>query len=1020
MKSPHPSKAGSALLITLLVVSLLLMSVLAFSVQVRMSLREVRNSMDMHVARQNARLGMELALAQLQETAGQDQRVTATAAILGNAAHADNRWVTGVWDTQAGSGAEPRWLISTPTQGVNYDISAAPGGLTALLLGQGSAGANANSEKFVRAPLVPIPAPTGAVGHYAFWVADEGVKASLGLYDQFASPGGGNAGQLHATEVQRMRYGVPVRVSQELALGNNTDFDEPGMIAGLQRLVGLEQMSLLNGLPDPRADGGFHDFTLNARGLLTHPLNGGVKKDLSLAPGLLGNGFARFMNFPAYMEQPNAGNALVRVENDLRRMHEITPPNTLNPGPDEIVHSVVPVITDFGLQFVPHVGGSRRGIMSMHFVLELWNPYSSGLVAEDLVVEITGMQPITMFVGDDWQHTFDVEQTYGETIRIRLNREQYHVTRHLHPESHDVYAHGPGRLLYWSGPDTNNDRTPPETGSFANRQVNQTRWVLNAVPAMTFPAHLANSDSVRYQMDETQLTITLRKAPENGGDVLAVYRDFLYDEVDSGVMGNLSGWNSRWLTYRFRIIERGTTYLGDRSLWLKHVDKRTVTPAFGDNVVTDSHTMHEQATSYSPDALPNILSVNQDTRVFYFDRVLSSSAWSQDFRKDLPMFELPRQPLISIGQLQHLHIAGRAPYAVGNAWGGTQWNRLFDDYFLSGMQAGISMPSLANDNPVIPHPRISLFPARGLGLTEYDDNLLADLGENSGVVLAVEGQFNLNSVSVPAWKAVLGSTVFKNFVHARRDRNLHDEFHQTANDLVQSQIDYPPGFSRFPQSIQELFDVDIEEMDNDLDRHFLNFKPGVTFLKPRTGTNGADSDFDHADDGLLEEFAAAVAEGVREYAAANGRPFLTLNEFITGNFRNGNSLLNTILEGDVDAGRFPRLAAGELRRPFGDNLDGWTPEERTPAWLSQADVLTSLAPFLSTRSDTFTIRSYGNVRDPISGETISRAWCEAVVQRVIVPMNETATLDEMAGVPSSAFGRQFKILSFRWLNESDI
>ena len=82
--------------------------------------------------------------------------------------------------------------------------------------------------------------------------------------------------------------------------------------------------------------------------------------------------------------------------------------------------------------------------------------------------------------------------------------------------------------------------------------------------------------------------------------------------------------------------------------------------------------------------------------------------------------------------------------------------------------------------------------------------------------------------------------------------------------------------------------------------------------------------------------------------------------------------------------------------------------------------MTSLAPFLSTRSDTFTIRSYGSVRNPVTGETISRAWCEAVVQRVMLPMNEIATLDEMAGVPSSPFGRKFKIISFRWLNESDI
>jgi hypothetical protein len=76
---------------------------------------------------------------------------------------------------------------------------------------------------------------------------------------------------------------------------------------------------------------------------------------------------------------------------------------------------------------------------------------------------------------------------------------------------------------------------------------------------------------------------------------------------------------------------------------------------------------------------------------------------------------------------------------------------------------------------------------------------------------------------------------------------------------------------------------------------------------------------------------------------------------------------------------------------------------------------------MQTRSDTFKIRSYGEVVDPLSGDQ-RRVWCEAIVQRMPDPVNVTgggSALEELAQ-PSSAYGRQFKILSFRWLPENEV
>ncbi len=124
-----------------------------------------------------------------------------------------------------------------------------------------------------------------------------------------------------------------------------------------------------------------------------------------------------------------------------------------------------------------------------------------------------------------------------------------------------------------------------------------------------------------------------------------------------------------------------------------------------------------------------------------------------------------------------------------------------------------------------------------------------------------------------------------------------------------------------------------------------------------------------------------------------------------------------------------------------------------PGWLTQADILEALGPILSARSDTFVIRSYGEVLDPkvdqkniaqnvadYPGYVLARAWCEMVVQRVpdylatdAASLNDpSATSGYGAPNPSrnfaknvlspvnAAFGRRFRIVAVRWLNQNDI
>ncbi|MEX2606752.1 MAG: hypothetical protein WD708_05355 [Kiritimatiellia bacterium] len=1025
MKTTIEPKSGSALLVTLLVVSLLLVVVTTFSAYVRMEMRAVNARMDLVQARQNAKLGMHLALARLQETAGADQRATATAEILGNTTHSSNLHIAGVWDT-LNPNTPPEWMISTPP-GISYDVTAAYSKAeTSPLLGPGSLGPNPAATDVIRAPSVSIANP-GNNGTYAYWIADEGVKASLGLHNPY--PTTSAIGNLHTTEIDRLRYTVPVRNASEFAFIDPLDFEDPQVNSFVGYTHTLNEFSFLTAGSNPQVNGGFHAYTHNARGLLTHPINGGIKKDLSLAPELFpspGNGFAQFMNFQNYLQEPSPANFAVKNQDDLRRLHRITPPGNLTPVNGEVVHSVAPVITDFGLQFSPRSASNGQATLMMAIVLELWNPYTTALANEDLILEIGGFQPFDMHLrnAEDevvWSSTFDPNQILSEHMvdgvyQMRLSRTQVVEGvrlasggfTSLSDDSYDVHVHGPGRLLYWTGPVD----TQPDSATFANRTSHRINARLQATidPAIIFPAETDDGDlSVGYTMDETNLTVRLRRTPENGGEILVTHTDFLYWDVDSLDVGDLSNWHRRWLTYRFRIFERGSTINDDPSAWLKFTDKRNTNPTFGDAVEQHTHTMHEEADTYAPDhsELRNNLSMGQVGETFYFDRVLSTSVWSTDYRRDIPLFELPRQPLISIGQLQHLYIHGMPAYSIGNPWGGTDWNRLFDDYFLSGIQLNISEPDFnGGGQPTLPHPRLSLTNPVNLNLDFFDNSTLPDLGENSALAFHVDGQFNINSISTEAWKAILASTRFANLRHLERDTHMHDANNPSV--IVTDNIDYPAGFTRFPQSIQELFEVDVSAFDTNFDRHILNLKPGVTFLHPRTAFTGTgtDSDYDQGDTSLLDDFATALATGIQQRIESTGRPYFSLTEFITEEFQDGEPILEHLIE------------ESSLRRIYTPDGER-TPEERTPAWLSQADVLSALAPFLSTRSDTFAIRTYGDVLNT-NNDVVSRAWCEAVVQRVITPVDPVSTLADMADAPDEHFGRRFKILSFKWLSESEI
>jgi hypothetical protein len=271
--------------------------------------------------------------------------------------------------------------------------------------------------------------------------------------------------------------------------------------------------------------------------------------------------------------------------------------------------------------------------------------------------------------------------------------------------------------------------------------------------------------------------------------------------------------------------------------------------------------------------------------------------------------------------------------------------------------------------------------------------------------LEVEGMFNVNSTSVLAWSSLL---------------------RQLRNTEVPT-INYSGG----AWSVQ------------------LDTVSGGETPSTRTTVTGT-SNFDIGNNPQLGSFRrisdsqiTAIAEEIVNQVKLRG-PFLSLSEFVNRQLvvddielaRAGaiEAALLTLSE-EASTSRNPnqeiqnifstKTDTDQSRQSFPEADEGYT-AYGYPGWVRQADLLRPLAPILSVRDDTFVIRTYGEHKDPISGDALSQAWCEAIVQRkadYVDSSDDKSILPSATTLSSSAnarFGRRFEIVSFRWLSQDEI
>jgi len=396
------------------------------------------------------------------------------------------------------------------------------------------------------------------------------------------------------------------------------------------------------------------------------------------------------------------------------------------------------------------------------------------------------------------------------------------------------------------------------------------------------------------------------------------------------------------------------------------------------------------------------------------------------------LFEVPSRPLLSIGALQHADInmfVDQPAFAIGNSYPSPfiptdkvhrttslpvgSYTRvdtsylaneaLWDSYFFSGLAEDIPpfnqsiadrwTAFVAGDRES-PGGNADMIRSRSAESLDTDPtealldggNLRPEAYRRIAAFLGNKGAFNINSTSIEAWRNVLGST----------------------NDLA---VPTASGADDNGQGVA-------------LSR----------LGRPAEGSlEGGASDwrgFRRLDENEIDDLARAIVAEVKRRG-----PFVSLADFVNRRLGAGNDTARSgTLQAAIDATQINdhlnasfQAGAADTSVFIRENADFLSASTGATTYLSQADLLQTIGPRLSARSDTFIIRAYGEAPSRLDSDEPVNAICEAVVQRSPAYVNPGDNYDTPSAANPTfndpvnrAFGRRYEVVMFRWLEPDEI
>ena len=1104
-------------LLTTLAVGLLSLSSVA--------LRKSGLEHDRAAARANARLALMLALGELQKELGDDCRTTADAELLGNTAMPG---LVGVWDrwqapkagaapTRAGPGyaAEKarfrRWLISHPNRAT-----------TAVLDWGKSADFTDGIEMFrmardgwkLTAPVIATPD-----GGYAWGIAQENTKAKVNVAGTEVAKGDPND-ILHAAPRPNLALSAVLKQPEDQWPLRAAKVNSANQV-GLDRAMGGSTKPVIGA-----------DFTTHALGLLTNPLSGGFKGDLSLGFEMSETDFAtakwgdqpnpfRAGTLAAYKNQQplytplvpqgwlevmiqfgavkdfvnkfNSGHTptfdslrshyrmyqhLYQKEGHLtafeRPASHIAWPRVVGRLDGKSTQLSLRPMLDRLLYFLSLGVDAGTGIPYIMWtpVVTLWNPHNVGLDCEGFVAYPWMDLPI--FVGctlnaggsNAYSYRDSLSRFLGDGRITGGGRQGYpyfyiHCTDDGRGRSSKPIHFEPGEVKVFSLAQAARvpfDRMAAEATRTINLKtvksvsdvVTSGGFVvaLNKTMGAPFARKVAVGDKISttidYERGPFHYYIGLEdagrifgKEPQKITEVQAHFGKSI-NSASSPVYGGAELMAKPKLVAVLETYHRvavSSEQVADLAYTTNprqpYINRylSASTDATNRNEAAGPH--YESSLRPCADVIGAGLQLTPEGGGSYYGE--SNSAGTG--RSKLVFYEVPQGPMLSLAGFQHADLANTAfgpSYQVGNSWASPYLPRntvgkvmstaatpnqerlapnglpvydhcyllneaLWDDWFFSGAAAATypatGVPSASNAwtaplvgisrtateavqdfirdplaNP-LRNPRLLLWQSGLTGQGSYAEfTTTPDACLKLAAHLLVDGSFNVNSTRVDAWAAQLASL-----------RNAPIEPMDGGN---------PPA-----------------------DHTTLS-----RFRDPAGTANDRWLGYRSLTDSQIKQLAEEIVVEVRQRG-----PFQSLGEFV--NRRIGSRADPLALSGAIQAA-IDRCNPNKDALYSSFDTSGYPNPENispvrtgvaTPGFLTQADVLTGLGPFLTTRSDTFVIRAYGETRNA-AGKVTATAQCEAVVQRVpdfVDPSDAAATPLKEANSVNRTFGRRFLVLSWR-------
>eukprot|EP00903_Cladosiphon_okamuranus_P003938 g3936.t1 len=934
--------------------------------------QEQREMSAMASARANARMALMLALGKLQETGGPDQRITATASLMGDSANnyaggtdpasGHSSWV-GVWKSgtvrmpgEASEAYDPArpddreflgWLVSSESPADVEDLGYAG----ASIADEVEIFKGIDAASSVMVPKVPVTDSNGLPGSYAYWVEDEGVKADISWSeDEFADTERKQANRLSAIPGPDFDvFGGPFSGK------TNYPLEQQGTwLEDLEKATSPADIPLVVNAPADYdwLDEKRHDITLHSRGVLADVQRGGLRRDLSLAFEMDGDADI------SGSEQPAKFNSQEEFAGGSDRLTS----TGSAPG--------MPVRERYLWRDTKNSDG----------------PFSGDIVRSDAVLR-----------GPTWWALRDYANLYK---RLRKSGSNYTL------DARARYPNTSAGVTLWV---TKGTQTEEKYGPTQLREY------------LTKNSGSSISDGISYLLRDPNGPITMEPGePANFGT------DPSGNRLDATPMEGLTQFNPL-----------ASLYATD--VW--HA--------------THPSSLFMTVSSTSSNDLYNNYGINFPTN----DNGNWGEAYSSSGSTHVPLLDIPASPPISLAAFSHANLGvitsdpmrmvansrtspfvnpksiyqevktyENTPTAQDSSWQAN--NALFDRYFLSGLAPAYSIGSggynetgsledtiekfYSDDfrealaNPV-------LMPHIPLGKTE--EEIIDELGEDDGykklaAYSLVNGVFNVNSTSVAAWEAFL-----------RGNRDLA--------------VNYASGSAESSGGVP--------------------FPSGTSPSEQGSGSNQYWAGFARLDNTQISALATAIVEQVKLRG-----PFMSLADFVNhrvGTPVNQDTHYAGALQAAIDlsgingsvssagggiATAYPTgsseiFGSGGVPSDMGDR----TTASGIPGEITQADLLLPLAPRLTSRSDSFRIRAYGETLSKDGTTVVARAVCEAVVQRMPeymdpdtdadnnLPWSEawganntpwstntptTSSLNEM----NQTYGRRFKIVGFRWLHSTEV